>query len=231
MISNVPVIVYLTFFAAVTFSLLMFYFANRKNGKFIFGVVLWGFLQSILAISGFYRNTTTVPPRIVLLLFPLVFIIILSLFSIRMQMWLGSLNLKQLTYLHSARIPVELVLYWLFTAGYVPELLTFEGRNFDILAGISALIVALIAFRKNHINKPLLWGWNILSIVLLTNVLINAIFSVPTVFQQFGFEQPNIAVLNFPFILLPGIIVPLVLISNIAGFVILRSHQSGAAPL
>ncbi|MEE9572915.1 MAG: hypothetical protein V3W20_07705, partial [Candidatus Neomarinimicrobiota bacterium] len=96
------------------------------------------------------------------------------------------------------------------------------GRNFDILAGVTAPIVALIAFRGNQINKPLLWIWNVLSIILLINVMVNATLSVPTTIQQFAFEQPNTAVLNFPFLLLPGIIVPLVFISNIAGFVILK---------
>ena len=83
-------------------------------------------------------------------------------------------------------------------------------------------IVAVIAFRGNKINKPLLWIWNVMSIVLLINVMANATFSVPTIVQQFGFEQPNTAVLNFPFLLLPSIIVPLVFVSNVAGFVILK---------
>ncbi len=152
-------------------------------------------------------------------------IVLLSIFSSKTRTWLNTFDLKMITYLHIVRIPVELVLLWLFLGGYVPELLTFEGRNFDVLAGLTAPVVALLAFGKNKINRPLLWLWNIFSIVLLMNVLVHAVLSTPSAMQQFGFEQPNIAVMKFPFLLLPAIIVPIVLLSNIAGFVLLKNHK------
>jgi len=225
MITGLPIYVYISFFAALAFVLVMFYFASNRNVKLLIAIVLWGIMHSVLALSGFYENTNTVPPRLMLMMFPIVVITIATIFSKKMRNWLAALNLKQLTQLHTVRIPVELVLYWLFTAGYAPELMTFEGRNFDVVAGITAPIVALIAFRGNKINKPLLWIWNVMSIILLLNVMANATFSVPTIFQQFGFEQPNTAVLNFPFLLLPSIIVILVFVSNIAAFVILKRQN------
>ncbi len=225
MITDLQLYVYLTFFIATMYSLVLFYFASNKNIKFIIGIILWGVLHSILAYVGFYENTRTIPPRFILLIFPVMLIVISSIFSTKMKDWLASFNFKQLMYLHAVRIPVELVLFWLFVTGYAPELMTFEGRNFDILAGITAPIVALIAMRKGKFNKPLLWVWHVLSIVLLANILVNAILSMPTVLQQFAFDQPNVAVTKFPFLLLPVIIVPLVLISNIAGFIILNRKQ------
>ncbi len=225
MITVLHTYVYLTFFVATIYSLVVFYFASNKNAKFIIGIILWGALHSLLAYMGFYENTRTVPPRFVLLIFPVMLIIVSSIFSAKMKDWLASFNFKQLMLLHAVRIPVELVLFWLFAAGYVPELMTFEGRNFDILAGITAPMVVLIAFGNNKISKTLLWVWHVLSIILLANILVNAIFSMPTVLQQFAFDQPNIAVTKFPFLLLPVIIVPLVLISNIAGFIILKRKQ------
>lgn len=44
----------------------------------------------------------------------------------------------------------------------------------------------------------------------------NALFSTPSPIQQFAFEQPNIAILNFPFSWLPTFIVPLVLFGHLA---------------
>lgn len=221
MISDLPIYVYITFFIALLFSISMFYFASNKNGKFSFGIILWGVLHSILAVSGFYENTQTIPPRFLLLVFPMMVIVLSTIFSKKMQYWLSTFNLELLTYLHTVRVLVELVLFWLFVDYYVPQLLTFEGRNFDILAGITAPIVAFIAFRSNTLNKPLLWIWNVTSILLLSNVLIHAVLSTPTVLQQFAFEQPNVAVMKFPFLLLPAVIVPIVLLSNMAGFVLL----------
>lgn len=225
MITDLPVYVYATFMGAVIYSIIRFYFASNRNLKFTAGLILWASLHIVLAFSGFYENTKTIPPRLMLLVFPVMIIILSSIFSSKMKNWLGSLNLKQLMYLHAVRIPVELTLFWLFTANYVPELMTFEGRNFDIIAGISGLIVAYYAFRNNRLNRPLLWIWNIGSILLLSNIIISALLSTPTVIQQMAFEQPNIAILKFPFLLLPVIIVPLVMISNIAAFVILKRSK------
>ena len=43
----------------------------------------------------------------------------------------------------------------------------------------------------------------------------NAVLSAPFAFQKFGFDQPNIAILYFPFIWLPCCIVPIVLFSHL----------------
>lgn len=51
---------------------------------------------------------------------------------------IDSLPIKYLGYLHIVRIPVEIALFWLFLNKGIPELMTFEGQNFDILAGMTA---------------------------------------------------------------------------------------------
>ena len=94
--------------------------------------------------------------------------------------------------------------------------MTFEGRNFDILAGITAPLIAWLAFRGGKINRPLLIVWNIFALILLINIVVNAVLSFPSPFQQFAFEQPNLAVLYFPFQWLPSVIVPIVLFSHLA---------------
>lgn len=60
-----------------------------------------------------------------------------------------------------------------------------------------------------------LLAWNFIGIGLLANIVINAVLSVPSPFQKFAFNQPNIAVLYFPFNWLPGVVVPLVLLSHL----------------
>jgi hypothetical protein len=58
--------------------------------------------------------------------------------------------------------------------------------------------------------------WNFICLGLLVNIIVNAVLSAPFPFQQFGFSQPNIAVLYFPYVWLPCGIVPLVLLSHLA---------------
>jgi hypothetical protein len=94
--------------------------------------------------------------------------------------------------------------------------MTFEGRNFDILSGLSAPVVYYFAFIRKQMNGKLLLIWNFICLSLLINIVFNAILSAPFTFQKFAFDQPNIAILYFPYIFLPGCIVPLVLLSHLA---------------
>ncbi|HXB28517.1 MAG TPA: hypothetical protein VNW49_01800, partial [Puia sp.] len=51
---------------------------------------------------------------------------------------------------------------------------------------------------------------------LLFLIVRHAIFSIPSSLQKFGFDQPNIAILHFPYAWLPSCIVPMVLFSHLA---------------
>jgi hypothetical protein len=93
--------------------------------------------------------------------------------------------------------------------------MTFEGRNFDILSGLSAPFIYYFGFVKRRLSNALILGWNFICLALLINIVANAILSVPTPFQKFAFDQPNIGVLYFPFNLLPACVVPLVLLSHL----------------
>jgi hypothetical protein len=128
---------------------------------------------------------------------------------------MDGLPLAHLTYLHVVRIPVEIVLYLLFINHTVPELMTFEGRNLDIISGVSSPLIAYFGIAKGKPKKTLLLIWNFICLGLLFNIVIHAVLSAPFPFQQFAFDQPNIAVLHFPFIWLPTFIVPLVLFSHL----------------
>jgi hypothetical protein len=126
------------------------------------------------------------------------------------------LPLSILTLLHIIRIPVEFVLLWLFQGGLVPQVMTFEGRNFDILSGITAPVVAWLAFRGNTVNRPMLAAWNLLTLALLVNIVATAVLSIPSPIQRFGLDQPNVAIMYFPYNWLPTVVVPIVLFSHLA---------------
>ena len=123
--------------------------------------------------------------------------------------------LDRLHWIHLVRIPVELVLYWLFLNQAVPEVMTFAGRNFDIIAGISAPLLIYFAFIKKVGGKWLIIGWNLVMLGLLVNIVTTAILALPSNFQQIAFEQPNWAVLNFPFSWLPAFVVPVVFFAHL----------------
>ncbi len=104
--------------------------------------------------------------------------------------------------------------------------MTFEGRNFDIISGLTAPIIYWLAFRGGKTNRPLLIVWNLIAFGLLINIVTNALLSFPFPFQQLAFDQPNRALLYFPFIWLPTLIVPIVLFCHLASFWQLFSKSS-----
>ena len=215
----VSIVFILTTFAAIAFLLRAARHAGLNSlptRLLIFLLPLWIFFQAALSISGFYENYTSIPPRLMAVgIFPAIIVIVVFLLFFR-RTFVDRLPLKTLTWLHVVRIPVELVLLWLSFAGQVPQMMTFEGRNFDILAGIAAPIVGLIAFRGGVQRRWLLVAFNIAGLLLLANVVSIAALSLPSAIQQLNFDQPNRAVLYFPYIWLPTIIVPIVLFAHLA---------------
>jgi hypothetical protein len=94
--------------------------------------------------------------------------------------------------------------------------MTFEGRNFDIVAGLTAPVIYYFGSVKQQIGRKVMLLWNIICLGLLFNIVVIAVLSAPFPFQQFAFDQPNIALLYFPFVWLPCCVVPLVLLSHLA---------------
>jgi hypothetical protein len=195
------------------FTVAMFVKAANGNRTVLYVLLAWLALQGGIAYTGFYTNTSAMPPRFMLAVVPALLCIVVLLGS-PARRWIDSLNLQTLTLLHIVRIPVELVLFWLFVHKAVPQVMTFEGRNFDILSGITTPIVWYLT--RNNTNSKLLLLWNFVCVGLLLNIVITAALAAPFRFQQIAFDQPNIAVLYFPYIWLPACIVPLVLLSHLA---------------
>ncbi|MGC4099815.1 hypothetical protein [Ferruginibacter sp.] len=213
--NQVPVLISIAF-ALTTFLAIGFFYRAAHYSKTVLLILLaWIALQSIPALNGFYTINTTVPPRFFLLIGPpLVYTIIL--FSTQKgRQFIDSLDLGVLTLLHSIRIFVELVLLGLYSYKTVPVLITFEGRNFDILSGLTAPIIYYFGFVKKSLGYKWILAWNFICLALLINVVVHAVLSAPLPFQQFAFDQPNIAVLYFPFVWLPCCLVPLVLFSHL----------------
>lgn len=202
---------------ALTTALSVFYLLKADKYRKITVVILalWLLAQGLVAGTGFYTVTNTLPPRFLLLVLPPV-LFILTLFSTRKgRQYIDGLDAGSLTMLHVVRVPVELVLFGLFVHGAIPEIMTFEGRNPDILSGITAPFVFYFGYVRKKMGRWALLVWNLLCLALLINIVRIAILSVPTPFQQFGFDHPNIAVMHFPFVWLPCCVVPLVLFSHV----------------
>jgi hypothetical protein len=223
---NLPLYISVIFICTVALAVLLLYYllkgsANRyiaaKAGVLMIPIVCWLIVQASLASYGIYYNKLeSIPPKIMIYGILPAGLFILTFFVFKKgRKFIDSLPMRTLTFLHIIRIPVEIGLFLLFTYGAVPKLMTFEGLNFDVLSGITAPLVAYFGFTNGQINHKILLTWNLLCLALLINVVVIGVFSAPTPMQQFAFDQPNTALLNFPYCWLPTFIVPVVLFSHL----------------
>jgi hypothetical protein len=215
-IDSLPQYVSLIFIATTLLAVYVFFRAAKKSIPALAIILLWMILQGMLAYIGFYKTVNTIPPRFIFLVAPPLLVILFLFLTKKGKAFIDGMNLKTLTLLHIIRIPVEIVLWLLCLYKFVPELMTFGGRNFDIASGITAPLIWYFGFVKNSFNRKFILAWNFICLGLLFNIVINAALSAPSFIQQFAFDQPNIAILFFPFIWLPCCVVPIVLLSHLA---------------
>jgi hypothetical protein len=215
MITNLPMYVNIVFILTTLLTVFLFYKAGGKSKTSLVILALWLLLQAALSYTGFYMITNSFPPRFALMALPAIIFIIGLFISAKGRVYIDNLNTKTLTLLHIVRIPVELCLYWLFLHKSIPQLMTFEGRNFDIIAGLTAPFIFYFGYVNNKLSKTVILLWNFICLGLLLNIVVNAVLSAPSNFQQFAFEQPNTAILSFPFVWLPCCVVPLVLVAHL----------------
>lgn len=211
---QLPIYVYLTFIVTVLVAYFIMIKAAGFKKPFLVGMAIWILLQVLISLTGFYTNFKAMPPRFSLLVVPPLLFLVYTISTKKGSTFLRSFDLKTLTIFHIIRIPVELVLYWLFLHKAIPDLMTFEGRNFDIVSGLTAPLVYYFAFIKKRVGRTTLILWNIICLLLVINVVVTSILSFPTSFQQLAFDQPNIGILYAPFILLPSFLVPMVILSH-----------------
>ncbi len=180
---------------------------KRKVRRLAMVLLFWLLFLVKISAMRFFHDWLAMPPRILIaVLPPLVFSLIL-IFSSRMNSIVRQIPQHWLILIQSFRIVMEIILLVLFLENIIPVQMTFEGRNFDILAGIVALPVAYLVY-KNMLSKNFIIGWNVFGLLLLANIVAVAFLSAPTSFRIFMNEPANTVIAYFPFVWLPGFVVP-----------------------
>lgn len=214
-----PAYIYLIFGLAVFFTFVIFYKASQNSKIFLFISVLWIGVLSFLSLSGHFTFTRSLLPIFPLVTIPPVFLVILLFVTQRGKEFIKRLNITTLMILHFARILVESGLFWLAVYQLIPESLTFEGRNFDLLIGLSAPAIYYFGFVKHGLSKPAILVWNVIGLASLLNVIGNTVYTVLIL------KQTNFALGYFPFFLLPAFIVPLIMLAHLASIKQILSNK------
>jgi hypothetical protein len=223
---DIPILLTILFILTTLVTVYFLYKAAHRSRQVLLVISIWMIAQAAIAISGFYTVTNVMPPRFMLTMLPAILFIIGMFISKKGRAFIDSLDLKTLTLLHTVRIAVELILFWLFLKKAVPLIMTFEGKNIDILAGITAPIIYYLVFVRKSVGRIGLLVWNIFGLASLFNIVTIAVLSAPFPIQRLALDQPNIAVLYFPFNWLPSVIVTIVLFSHLAAIRKLLVHAN-----
>ena len=192
-------------------SIALYYIGTGKDKGLLVLLIIWFVYVALVSYSGLLIDTKARPPRFMLMMIP---VIALSIVAYKFSA-AKKLQESSLIAIHTLRILVEIGLYRLFLWGKIPQLMTFEGINFDIVFGVSAIVVLTFRFLSSSpLPLKLFRIWNYVGLIFLSIIVTVAILSSPLPIQLLAFEQPNIAVLFFPFTFLPALIVALVLLSH-----------------
>ncbi|MCB0736634.1 MAG: hypothetical protein KDC92_03905 [Bacteroidetes bacterium] len=191
----------------------------RKIMLTLFG---WLFVTCLASLTGIIAKFDAMPPRPVFVLGAGIILIVVLLSSKKFNQVILAVPPHFALWFQVFRVPVEIFLWMMFTKEFIPIEMTFEGLNFDILAGILGPIVGYLVFQKKALPKAVATIYHVLGLATLITIVTIAVLSMPTPIQQF--TPSNTFVVAFPFIWLPTILVPLAATFHIIGLKQLRSN-------
>ena len=222
MISDLPIYIPASFIVITAYILYVFTKSNNLKQSTLPVLLSWSILISVLAYLGVYQyKEGETFSRFIFVLLPITLFIA---YLVRNKSFYENRDLRWSTAVHIVRFPVELLLFQLAIRELLPMEMTYKGWNFDIIPGITSMLL-LLWMKFGTVNKKVLLGWNILGLIFILFILTNGILSQELLFEKFGYSVPNLAIPYFPFILLAGVIVPIVIYTHIADIILLSSKE------
>ncbi len=222
----IPVLLVLQLAAAVAYASRRLDEPERLRRSATIGTLviaaLWMTVTWMAADSGVLLQWDGTPPPFALLVLAIVGLAATIAFTPYGTRLVLGLPLWTLVAIQGFRLPLELAMHGMYERGIMPGQMSFSGRNFDIVTGISALVVAwLVATGRG--GRRVALAWNILGLALLLNIVGIAIVSTPR-FQLFGPDRLNTWVMYPPFVWLPAVMVLAALAGHLLIFRALSGH-------
>lgn len=222
---NIPAFLNFTYIALLLITALAIPVVFRKTvknssakRKYIAPILLLGVwvVLSVVASKGIFLDTIkNIPPAFVPAVFTTAaFAVYFALYYKPLHEFADS-NMKYAVAIQTFRLPLELIFVWLLAHNLMPVQMTFEGRNFDVLVGLTAPFIAYFGYHKTILPKWALIAWNFVGLGLLINIVTVAILSAPVSFQVFTNLPHNTIVFKPPYHFIPFFLVPLALFGHL----------------
>jgi hypothetical protein len=194
-------------------------------------VVGWVTLAILLARHGFWETHTddplTAPPRIA---FGIVVPTVLGSLLVRnttVRGWIGRIPLHVLVGVQFYRV-VGVLFLIAYAQDDMPAEFALPAGIGDILVGLTAVVVAVLLLKQGEQRARFtVLAWCALGILDLVVAVIAGFLSAPSPIQQLALDDPNAAIVSYPFVVIPTFAVPLSIILHL--YVISRLRTASAA--
>jgi hypothetical protein len=181
-------------------------------------VAAWLAMTGALGVGGFFADFASFPPRMPLFVIVQFAGLVWLIFYSPWRKALLAIPQSWLVGFQTFRIGVELALSSLALHWVLPLEMSYHGRNFDILTGLSAP-VAVYCLRRYGAGRWLV-AWNLAGLALVTWVVAHGLLSAPYPMQMLHFTVDNAGIAEFPVCWLPFFLVP---VAYALHFISLRS--------
>jgi len=194
-----------------------------KKVLLVLGLLLWqcyifGLGQTDLLSS------LDLPPRFAIFLIAPAFIFTaIFIYTNRNNSWLDCIPQSWLIYFQSFRILVETLFVLSIAEGVLHPNVTIEGYNFDMIMGVTAPIIAFLAFEMRILSKKNVILWNYIGLAVLASVIF--VFTTTVFFPQFYGSSENLMSVTFtsyPYTLVTGFLMPVAVFIHVLSIVQLR---------
>jgi hypothetical protein len=200
--------------------------ARRRRAAYV--VLAWLVVTGAAAASGALESFEGTPPPVMAVVALSAVMSTAFALSGPGRFVANALPVWMLVGFHAFRLPLELILHRLAQENVLPMQMTYDGMNFDIVTGASAIAVALWA-STGSMPRAVLWLWNVVGLGLLATIVTIAILSAPMPFRVFLNDPANTIITTFPFVWLPAVLVQAAWIGHLLVFRRLLSRRDANA--
>lgn len=213
---------YVALVAAAVAAVLKRYMPPRAAWLGLAGLLVWLAYAGALGYSGILQDPALRPPGIARMVGPIL-VSLLALMGIGKfgRLVAAHVPLAVLVGLQSFRVGVEVCLHLLWQAGLLPHAMTLQGGNIEIIVALTAPLAAWAATRGQR-ARQVVWAWNLVGLLSLANVVVRSVLTAPGPLNLIHTEVPNLALAQFPFSFIPGLMAPLALVLHVLVFRAMR---------
>jgi hypothetical protein len=203
--------------------------AERRPSILVIGgavIVGWFALAIVLARAGVWETTSDDALRPPNIAFAIAVPTILGSLLVRSQTfkrWISRVPLHALVGVQLYRVLGGLFLV-AYAQGDMPGEFALPAGIGDILVGLGAVIVAVVLLKRGEQRaRSLVLAWCAFGILDLVVAVATGFLSAPSPLQQLAIDDPNAAIVSYPFVLIPTFLVPVSIILHVYAIARLRT--------